>query len=198
MKMILGTLVVLCLLAAATPLMLSESNENHGSQGEQKPGTKVESTKKKSSEVQIHRVDLCEMKRDMEIGKEDAAKKNRGWMEMEIQDHTKKTRARGMVAHSDVTLSVKKRDKVLFFCKEKYPVRIDTFERASAPGCGPSPIPPGPDSPFAPSQTFPTARQPQVVLGPAVAQGCYKFSFTVWMTADPAGSHVDPHLIVDP
>jgi hypothetical protein len=202
MKMISGTLI-LCLLGAMPLLIHAQGDKSPSSSSEKKASTTKTYKETKARQGPLKSVDLCAMAQEMSLTKEEATRKNQAWMEFEIQDkHTTTTRTKGMPQHSDITLSVEKKERVRFFCTNQHQLRIDRFEKAKAPGCAASINPAAPDSPFPASVTFPTVKSNQILLGPPVAtaipQGCYKFSFTVWMTANPIGTAVDPHLIVKP
>jgi hypothetical protein len=196
--------IIFCLLLAAFTRAETQADRNPAPASKQKEvltGQPYGQEGKQLSEGAVRSVDLCALADEVRLTKDEAAKRNQGWMEIEIQDAKKSTRKKGMPVHSDIVLSLKARERVRFFCltKQKHQLRIDRFEKASSgsiPGCT-SPISnSAPDSPF--TTAFPTPISIQIILGPPVRKGCYKFSFTVWTASNPAGTAVDPHLIVKP
>jgi hypothetical protein len=183
MKIFARTIHV-CLLAITIPLIHAQDDKTPR---EEKTPVKGE----------VKSVDLCAMAMEVKLSRDEAVKRNLGWMEMKVEDQTKTMTTKAMPGHTDVKISEKAKQKVRFFCGTKGKVRIDSFERATAPGCGTVIDTTAPNPPFA--HAFPTVPASQVILGPpqpdSHKQGCYKFSFTVW---NPGATHVDPHLIIDP
>lgn len=188
--------VILSLLIAVSSVPWAQADRNPPSASpKNEPSTAQPHNKegKGTSEGRVVSVDLCKLAQEMSLSKDEAIRQKRGWMEIEMRDPQKGTITKGMPVHSDITITMK--DKVKFFCATKHLVRIDSFARATL-GANPACTSGAANSPFL--NPLPTPKAPVIQMGPPVAAGCYKFSFTVWMTANPAGTHIDPHLIVKP